>query len=71
MSILTAIIGPVAGLAKNYLSNKAEEKQAKIVDNTIAKIVELKTEINELKQELNNINSDTTTKFKLFPISDN
>jgi hypothetical protein len=29
MSILTAIIGPVAGLAKNYLSNKAEEKQAK------------------------------------------
>jgi len=29
MSILTAIIGPVAGLAKNYLSNKADEKQAK------------------------------------------
>jgi hypothetical protein len=29
MSIFTAIIGPVAGLAKSYLSNKAEEKQAK------------------------------------------
>ena len=29
MSILTTLIGPVAGLAKNYLSNKAEEKQAK------------------------------------------
>ena len=29
MSLLTAIIGPVAGLAKSYLSNKAEEKQAK------------------------------------------
>ena len=28
MSLLTAIIGPVAGLAKSYLSNKAEEKQA-------------------------------------------
>jgi len=28
MSIFTALIGPVAGLAKNYLSNKAEEKQA-------------------------------------------
>ena len=28
MSILTALIGPVAGLAKSYLSNKAEEKQA-------------------------------------------
>ena len=29
MSILTTLIGPVAGLAKSYLSNKAEEKQAK------------------------------------------
>tara|TARA_B110000858_G_scaffold182987_1_gene222929 strand:+ start:713 stop:1090 length:378 start_codon:yes stop_codon:yes gene_type:complete len=29
MSILTTLIGPIAGLAKNYLSNKAEEKQAK------------------------------------------
>jgi|TARA_B110000977_G_scaffold198529_1_gene283590 hypothetical protein len=28
MSLLTAILGPVAGLAKSYLSNKAEEKQA-------------------------------------------
>jgi hypothetical protein len=29
MSILTTLIGPVANLAKGYLSNKAEEKQAK------------------------------------------
>ena len=29
MSILTTLIGPITGLAKNYLSNKAEEKQAK------------------------------------------
>lgn len=29
MSIFTALIGPVAGLAKSYLTNKAEEKQAK------------------------------------------
>ena len=29
MSIFTALIGPVAGLAKTYMSNKAEEKQAK------------------------------------------
>ena len=29
MSIFSALIGPVAGLAKSYLSNKAEEKQAK------------------------------------------
>ena len=29
MSILTTILGPVADLAKGYLSNKAEEKQAK------------------------------------------
>ena len=57
--------------ASAQTQRSAEEKQAKIVDNTVAKIVELKTEINELKQELNNINSDTTTKFKLFPISDN
>jgi len=28
MSILTAILGPVAGIAKSYLNNKAEEKQA-------------------------------------------
>ena len=50
---------------------EAEEKQTKIVDKTVKQIVQLKTEINELKQELNSINSDTTTKFKLFPISDN
>jgi hypothetical protein len=29
MSIFTALVGPIAGLAKTYLSNKAEEKQAK------------------------------------------
>jgi len=29
MSIFTALIGPIAGLAKTYLGNKAEEKQAK------------------------------------------
>jgi len=29
MNILSSIIGPIAGLAKGYLSNKAEEKQAK------------------------------------------
>ena len=29
MSILSALIGPVADLGKTYLSNKAEEKQAK------------------------------------------
>jgi len=28
MSILTAILGPVTGIAKSYLNNKAEEKQA-------------------------------------------
>jgi hypothetical protein len=28
MSIFTAILGPVAGIAKSYLNNKAEEKQA-------------------------------------------
>tara|TARA_B110000503_G_scaffold58127_1_gene92963 strand:- start:1083 stop:1460 length:378 start_codon:yes stop_codon:yes gene_type:complete len=28
MSIFTALIGPVAGLAKTFMSNKAEEKQA-------------------------------------------
>ena len=27
--MLSSLIGPVAGLAKGYLSNKAEEKQAK------------------------------------------
>ncbi len=29
MSIFTALLGPVADLGKTYLSNKAEEKQAK------------------------------------------
>ena len=29
MSILTTLVGPIANLAKGYLSNKAEEKQAK------------------------------------------
>lgn len=56
--------------ASAQTQRSAEEKQAKIVNNTVAKIVELKTEINELKQELNSINSDTARKFKLLPISD-
>ena len=29
MSIFTALIGPLAGVAKTYMSNKAAEKQAK------------------------------------------
>ena len=29
MNILTSLIGPVADLGKTYLSNRAEEKQAK------------------------------------------
>ncbi len=29
MSIFTALLGPIADLGKTYLSNKAEEKQAK------------------------------------------
>jgi hypothetical protein len=53
------------------VQKSAEEKQAKIVDKTITKIVDLKSEVNELKKELNTINSDTNRKFKLLPISDN
>ncbi len=49
----------------------AEEKQSKIVDKTVTKIVDLKNEVNELKQELNSIHNDTARKFKLLPISDN
>ena len=49
---------------------EAEEKQTKIVDKTVTKIVDLKNEVNELKQELNSITSDTASKFKLLPISD-
>ena len=56
--------------ASAQTQRSAEEKQAKIVDNTVTQIVDLKTEINELKQELNSINSDTARKFKLLPISD-
>ena len=50
---------------------KATEKEAQIVNQTIEKIVELKSEVNELKKELNSIHSDTSVKFKLLPISDN
>jgi uncharacterized Zn finger protein (UPF0148 family) len=57
---------------------KATEKESKIVNNTISKIVDLKEQVKDLKNELkdvkkvlNNINSDTSQKFKLFPISDN
>ena len=57
---------------------KATEKESKIVNNTISKIVDLKEQVKDLKnelkdvkKELNNINSDTSQKFKLFPISDN
>ena len=49
----------------------AEEKQSKIVDKTVTKIVDLKNEVNELKKELNSIHNDTARKFKLLPISDN
>ena len=53
------------------LKEKATEKEAQIVNQTIDKIVELKSEVNELKKELNSIHSDTSVKFKLLPISDN
>lgn len=57
--------------ASAQTQKNAEEKQSKIVNKTVNKIVDLKTEVNELKQELNSIHSDTARKFKLLPISDN
>jgi RNA processing factor Prp31 len=50
---------------------KATEKEAQIVNQTIEQIVDLKSEVNALKKELNSIHSDTSVKFNLLPISDN
>jgi glutamine synthetase type III len=58
--------------------NKATEKETKIVNNTVDKIVSLKEEVKNLKSELNEKNeklngiiNDTGSKFKLLPISGN
>lgn len=53
------------------IQKSAQEKQSQIVEKTVIKIVDLKTEVNELKGVLNSIHADTTKKFKLLPISDN
>jgi len=51
------------------MQKMAEDKQAKIVEKTITKIVDLKNEVNELKEVISTINNDTNNKFKLLPIS--
>jgi hypothetical protein len=56
----------------------ADEKQNKIVNGAVEKIITLKQEVESLKNELNEKNeklngiiNDTGSKFKLLPISSN
>ena len=58
--------------------NKATEKESKIVNGAVDKIVSLKEEVKNLKSELNEKNeklngiiNDSGSKFKLLPISNN
>ena len=58
--------------------DKATKQEAKIVNKAVNTIVSLKEEVKNLKSELNEKNerlngiiSDTGSKFKLLPISDN
>jgi hypothetical protein len=58
--------------------DNATKQEAKIVDKAVNTIVSLKEEVKNLKSELNEKNerlngiiSDTGSKFKLLPISDN
>jgi hypothetical protein len=58
--------------------DNATKQEGKIVDGAVATIVNLKEEVKNLKSELNEKNeklngiiSDTGSKFKLLPISDN
>lgn len=56
--------------------DKATKQESKIVNGAVEKIVTLKEEVNNLKSELdeknktiNGIIGDTSSKYKLFPIS--
>lgn len=58
--------------------DKANEKETKIVNGAVDKIVSLKEEVKSLKNELNEKNeklnsiiNDTGSKFRLLPISNN
>jgi hypothetical protein len=58
--------------------DNATKQESKIVNNAVEKIVTLKEEVKTLKSELNEKNeklngiiSDTGSKFKLLPISNN
>jgi RNA processing factor Prp31 len=53
------------------IQKKASEKEKQIVNQAVQQIVDLKSEVNALKKELNSIHSDTSVKFNLLPISDN
>jgi seryl-tRNA synthetase len=61
------------------VQKKASEKASSIVDNTVKKITDLKQEVSNLKNELNEVKVkldvantvDSGSKFVLRPISDN
>lgn len=55
---------------------QASEKQTKIVEQTVAKIttlktevVDLKTELTDVKEKLDSVSNDTAISFNLLPIS--
>jgi esterase/lipase len=53
------------------VQEQADKQQKTIINETINKIVSLKSELNEVKSKLDSLDNDTGTKYILLPISDN
>ena len=58
------------------IQSEASQKQTKIVEQTVTKIttlkaevIELKTELKDVKEKLDSVSNDTAVSFNLLPIS--
>jgi esterase/lipase len=51
------------------VQQEADKQQKTIINETVNKIVSLKNELNEVKNKLDSIDSDTGAKYILLPIS--
>ena len=51
------------------VQEEADMQQKTIINETVNKIVSLKNELNEVKNKLDSIDSDTGSKYILLPIS--
>jgi esterase/lipase len=53
------------------VQEQADKQQKTIINETVNKIVSLKSELNEVKSKLDSLDNDTGSKYILLPISNN